>query len=216
MTLPKDMSSVYKNHQALSFDGFVKDLYTSFGMTPNGIEKMFQPYRSEDGPRAHLGTGIQKEQLHPGQNLEDLTTVYKYHIGRQMDGDNIPQSCVQQVTGDTKTVWLNRWCADVLGPATAQAFFGNMLLEIDPNLLHDFHIFDLSSWKLTYKLPRPFAKEMYAAVERMTKSFTRYYQVPQHKRNDICHYFKTTESRQRRANMSDRDIAIAAQAMFWA
>ena len=210
------MSSVYKNHQTLSFDGFVKDLYTSFSMTPSGIEKMFQPYRSEDGPRAHLGTGVQKEQLHPGQNLEDLTAVYKSHIGRQMNWDNIPRSCVQQVSGDTKIVWLNRWCADVLGPATVQAFFGNMLLEIDPNILHDFHVFDISSWKLTYKIPRPFAKEMYTAGERMTESITRYYQVPQHKRNDMCHYFKITESRQRRANMNDRDIAIAAQAMFWA
>ena len=95
-----------------------------------------------------------------------------------------------------------------------KAFFGNVLLELDPNLLNDFHQFDANSWMLLYQYPRPLAKPMFRAHDNGAEAFTRYFQLPATERKP-CHYIKTVEAKQRKAEMSDRDIDIVAQGMFW-
>ena len=81
---PKDMSTIYKNSATLTFDGFIRDLYTSFGMTLQGIQKMWQPHPSKTQDKAsqeiHLGQGIHREQLHPGEHLEQMTGKYLQKI----------------------------------------------------------------------------------------------------------------------------------------
>lgn len=64
ITSPKDISTVYKKFQTLTFDGFIKDMYIVFGMSPDGIAKMFGDNKTVDlgsQQHAHLGTGVQKE-----------------------------------------------------------------------------------------------------------------------------------------------------------
>ena len=224
ITSPKDISSVYKNPQVLTFDGFIKDVYVNFGMSSTGVAQIFEPVTFKDGKTssplgqqyAHLATGIQREQLHPGENLDNLIETYLTYIEQQMDWDKLPDSCIMQSLPGKKVVSLRNWCADVLGRATAQAFIGAALLEVDPHLLEDFHTFDSNSWMLLYQYPRIFAKPMFEAIERNTQAFTRYFQLPVEKRDQMCHYIKTVEGKQRKAGMSDRDIAISAQCFFWA
>ena len=160
---------------------------------------MFEPVAFKDGKAssplhqryAHLATGIQKEQLHPGENLDSLFGTYLDHFKRQMDWDKIPSSCTIQVSPGKKVVSLRNWCANVFGEATAAAFFGNALLELNPRLLEDFHTFDSASWMLLYQYPRVFGKPVFAAMERGTQAFTRYFELPIEKRTTMCHYIKT-------------------------
>lgn len=224
ITSPKDISSVYKNSQLLTFDGFIKDMYGNFRMSATGIAQIFEPVSSKDGKAssplgqqyAHIGTGVQREQLHPGDNLDKLINTYISHIKQQMNWAKVPKSCLIQALPGKKVVSIRNWCADVLGQATTQAFFGSILLEHNSQLLEDFHTFDSNSWKFLYRYPRAFAKPMFEAIEKGTEAFTRYFQLPTEKRNQMCHYVKTVEAKQRRAGMSDRDIAISAQGLFWA
>lgn len=217
ITSPKDIAAVYKNPQTLTFDGFVKDMYGQFGMAPAGIAKMFgQMSSGEYQQQVHLGTGVQREQLHPGQNLDQLITIYLHHIEQQMDSTKIPDTSEALGSNGEKMISLWKWCAAVLGPASAEAFFGKSLLKLDPNLLEDFHTFDSQSWKLLYQYPRMFARPMFKALERGTQTFTRYFQLPIEERSDACHYMKTVEVKQRKAGMTDRDIAIAGHMFFWA
>jgi hypothetical protein len=68
---------------------------------------------------------------------------------------------------------------------------------------------------LTYKYPPFLAKKMHAARTVGQKAFVRYFELPPAKRTNACYYIKTVEAKQRKAGMSDRDIAIAAQMFFW-
>ena len=223
ITSPKDVATVYKHPDTLTFEGFVKDMYVSLGMSNEGIAKMFGASASKDIPgtrptdqkQAHLGVGVQREQLHPGEHLDDLIATYVKHIKRQMKWENIPEICKAKSVGDQKVVSVRKWCEDVLGHATVEAFFGNVLLELEPSLLDGFHQFDSNSWMLLYQYPRPFARPMFRALDKGAEAFTRYFQLPVTKRQP-CHYIKTVESKQRQAGMSDRDIGIAAQGLFWA
>ena len=213
VTSPKDVATIYKHIDTLTFEGFVKDLYASFGMSPKGQAKMFVDPVTQK--HAHLGTGIQKEQLHAGTNLDDLLSIYLKHIKRQVKLENVPASCQEQSVPGEKVVHLRKWVEEVLGLATVEAFFGTVLLELEPNLLNNFHQFDSNSWKLLYKYPRPFAKPMFHALDKGNEAFTQYFQLAMDKRQP-CHYIRTVEAKQRKAEMSDRDIGITAHAFFWA
>ena len=166
-------------------------------------------------PRFHIGTTVRREQLYAGPHLEDLTAVYLVHLEKQMNLENIPACCIVQ-SSPKEVVSLRKWCAEVIGKATIQAFFGSSLLELAPTLLKDFYTFDANSWKLMYGYPRAFAKVMYHAKDRNTEAFIRYFELPAEERRDACHYMRALEVNQRKAGMTNRDIALAAQMFFWA
>ena len=220
---PKDMSTVYKNITTLTFDGFIRDLYTTFGMSKDGIRLMWQAQSPEGKETAgssshrqyHLGEGVHRQQLHPGDQLEDITSKYLDVIRRRLSWDEIPDNAASPSTEKKKIVSLYSWCAAVLGNATIQALFGSALLEIEPRLLEYFSIFDEESWKLTFQLPLLLAKRMHAAKDSSRKAYVRYFQLPSEKRAGACHYIRTVEAKQRQAGMNDRDIGIAAQMFFW-
>ena len=224
VTTPEDIADVYKNHHALTFDGYVRDMYAAFSMSPEGIAKMFEPATSKNDKATalpsqqsvHLGMGIHREQLYAGKHLEDLSKVYLARIEQQQNWTKIPKSAVLRSVHEEKSVFLRGWLEDVLGRATAQAFFGKRLLEIEPELLAHFHSFDTNSWMLLYQYPRLFAGEMYAAIDKGTKAFTKYFALPKQERSDGCHYIQAVEAKQVKAGVSVRDIAIAGQNLFWA
>ena len=78
------MVTVYKSVTKLTFDGFIRDLYTTFGKSNEEIRLMWQAQLSKgqgsadlpDSRTVHLGQGVHREQLHPGDELEETTTKY--------------------------------------------------------------------------------------------------------------------------------------------
>ncbi|KAI9848166.1 MAG: hypothetical protein M1837_000840 [Sclerophora amabilis] len=199
-------------------------MYTSFGMSSAGVEKMYTsiPSKTDEASegitqqRAHLGTGIQKEQLHGGPHLEDLTATYMAHIEQQVDWRNLPHKRMVRSSSDEKVVSLQSLCGEVLGIATMHAFYGKPLLELAHGYLDLFLTFDSNSWMLMYQYPRAFAKAMYEARDRGTEIFTRYSELTPEERREACQYVRNVEEKSRKAGMTVRDIAIANQTFFWA
>lgn len=213
---PKDHLTVYKNPTVLTFDGFIRDLYTTFGMSKDGIQKMWQAQSAkvQDKPiEVHLGQGIHREQLHPGSHLEDITVVYLREIEQRLRWDRIPDLVTN--TRPEKVVSLYEWCAEVLGNATIQALFGNALLDLEPRLLEYSYTFDSESWKLTFQLPPLLAKRMHDAKDQSRAAYISYFKTPPEKRPGTCYYLRGVEKKQRQAGMTDEDIGIAAQMFFW-
>lgn len=217
------MSTVYKNTTTMTFDGFIRDLYTTFGMSKEGIAKMWQSHGSKPqddmgppkGQQVHLGQGVHRQQLHPGDQLEDITTKYVQQIEQQLLWEGIPNEYTLEPIEKHKVVNLYDWCAAVLGNAAIRALFGDVLFELEPRLLEYFYIFDSESWKLTFQLPPLLAKRMHTAKDSSREAYVRYFQLPMEQRQGACHYIRTVEAKQRKAGMSERDIGIAAQMFFW-
>lgn len=219
---PKDMATVYKNTISLTFDGFIRDLYTTFGMSKEGIKLMWQthPTKSSDistpnTKRFHLGEGVHREQLHPGPQLEDITGKYLDQFQQRLVWHEIRGSIVSAGAQEGKVVTLYDWCADVLGHAAMNALFGDALLGLEPHLLEYFYTFDEESWKLTFQLPPLFARTMHKAKDDGRNAYIRYFRLPADQRSGVCHYIRTVEAKQRKAGMNDTDIAVAAQMFFW-
>lgn len=220
---PKDMLTVYKNTTALTFDGFIRDLYTTFGMSKDGIRLMWQANSPQAGQgtsepnsrQVHLGQGVHRQQLHPGDHLEDITAKYLDQIEQQLLWEGITDPSMTEPTEKGQLVDLWHWCATVVGNAAVTALFGNALLKIEPRLLDYLFMFDSESWKLTFQLPPFLARRMHIAKDKGREAFIRYFQVPAEKRPGICYYLRMVEAKQRQAGMNNRDIAIAAQMFLW-
>ena len=220
---PKDMSTVYKNMASLTFDGFIRDLYTSFGMSKEGVRLMWQANGFQAGHgtsepnsrQVHLGQGIHRQQLHPGDQLEDITTKYLDQIEQRLLWKAMADVSMTEPTGKGQVVDLWHWCAAILGNAAMQALFGNVLLEIEPRLLDYSYTFDSESWKLTFQLAPLLARRMHSAKDKSREAFIRYFRLPAEKRPGTCYYLRTVEAKQRQAGINNRDIGIAAQMFFW-
>ena len=220
---PIDMATAYKNTTTLKFDGFARDMCATFGMSQDGIRRMWQVQSSKakeitesSGDRQiNIGVALHRQQLLPGDHLEDITSKYLDQIRQSLIWAKIPDKSTSPSTEKRKVVSLYSWCAAVFGNATVQALFGNVLLELEPRLLEYYNIFDDESWKLTYQLPTLFAKRMHAALDSSREAYIRYYQLPSEKRAGACHYIRTVEAKQRQVGMNDRDIALHAQMFFW-
>lgn len=50
--------------------------------------------------------------------------------------------------------------------------------------------------------PRFFAGKMYAAIDKGTKAFTKYFGLTKKERSDGCHYIQAMETKQVKAEMS--------------
>ncbi|MCJ1405067.1 hypothetical protein MMC11_008293 [Xylographa trunciseda] len=62
-----------------------------------------------------------------------------------MERENVPEIRKAESLTDQKVVSIRKWYEDILGHAIVEAFFGNVLLELEPSLLDDFFQFDANS-----------------------------------------------------------------------
>ena len=209
------MSLVYRNTTSLSFDDFIFDLHVQFGMSPKGQDLMWNASKGKS--LVHIANDLHRAQLLPGEHLDNLTDCMQAQIEHRLSWEQIAADRNQGVqgVGEQKLLSLYRLCADVLVSATSVAFFGDALLSVDENFINDFHAFDGDSWMLTYRYPRPFARKMYHGKDMNTEAFTKYFQIPLKDRPGVCYYVRSLESRQRKAGMSVRDIAISIQLFYW-
>lgn len=83
------------------------------------------------------------------------------NIHQSLGWDCIPSNITRSSTSDTKTLSLLGWCREILLDSATRSFFGDRLLEVEPDLFETFFDFDDNSWKLTYKLPRFMSQDRY-------------------------------------------------------
>lgn len=87
MTSSEAVSVVFKDTEHLTFDEYIRDMMIQFGTTPEAVAKMWQPPSThrlnspdlQPNPRSksflHLSEGFYRQQLHPGEKLDNLQDV---------------------------------------------------------------------------------------------------------------------------------------------
>ncbi|KAL8921810.1 MAG: hypothetical protein Q9208_005567 [Pyrenodesmia sp. 3 TL-2023] len=224
VTKPEHYAEVYRNTASLSFDKFVRGMHESFLMSPPGVEKMWEvPMAHEKhlapAGRKHLlqrSTDFHRLQLLPGPRLEELNARFLTSIGRGTKWSNLPKSCILSSTSDSMVVSLYTWCGEVLVDAASRAFYGDVLVDTEPQVIRDFLAFDEYSWMSLYQYPPYFAKAMTAPRDRVMEAFNRYVALPAERKQDSAYYTKALEEEQIKAGMSSRDRAIGFQIFHWA
>lgn len=198
-----------------------------FGGSQDAVDKMWQqPSEDRSGVAllsrnplhknlARLGEDFYRQQLHPGTELENLQSHFLPNIHKSVTFDNISDRAITSSTKGEKTISLLAWVREVLMDSATRSFFGNRLLEIDPNIFQSFFDFDDNSWKLTYHLPHMFAREMYAAKKNATDSLLKYFKLPKEERPGEAWLVRTLESEMRHLGIGESDIACFLMMIYW-
>lgn len=227
ITSAEDISAVYKNVESFTFDTFVRDVMVAFGASPSAVDKMWLfPSKNGHGftatvPNpsnkclAQLTRDFHKQQLHPGDHHRELSDKFLFYIDGSLNWECISAEIVIDDDGFLKRISLKKWCRDVLLQAATKAFFGESLLEIQPDLLNNFFNFDDNSWMLMYRFPRFLAKTMYRAKEAAIDGLERYFKTQKECRNDAAWFVQTLETEQRRLGIGERDIATSMLMVYW-
>lgn len=198
-----------------------------FGGSEDAVQKMWQnPGKDGNGKvllspnpfhknLAKLAADFYWQQLHPGTNLEELQNQFMPNIHKSLNYENISENSIISSTTGEKTVSLLGWVREVLLGSATKAFFGDRLLQIEPKMFQSFFDFDDNSWKLTYHLPRMFAKEIYGAKQQATEALVKYFQTPKEERPGAAWIIQTLESEMRNLGIKDPDIACFLMMIYW-
>lgn len=233
MTSSQDVAVVYRNIEQLTFDEYIRGMMLQFGATPAAVDKMWRKPTSSDflssndlqpnpllKPLAHLSDGFNRQQLHPGERLDVLQNTFLGNIHKSLTWENMsPKVILSSVPGKestrTRTVSLIAWTREVLLDGATRAFFGDALLEIDPQLFDSFFAFDDNSWKLTYKIPRPWSTEMYASKQKAQDALKKYFMLPKDKRPGAAWIIQTLETEMKARGIDESDISAFLMMIYW-
>ncbi|KZF26779.1 cytochrome P450 [Xylona heveae TC161] len=228
ITGPADVSVAYKNTATLTMDIFLQELMKGFEISPAAIGKMYWHPGSDGSGQTllspnphrkslvHLTTDLYRQQLHPGEKMETLGNLVCDHISMYLSWNNMtgPEYVVAE-GNDFKDISLLHLCEHVLLNAATRSFFGDKLLEIDPDMLKSFLQYDGLSWKLMYRLPTFLAKDMHGAKHRLIRALEIYFSLPKDERPGANWFMQTQEMEQRALGVEVKDMAKLVAMIYW-
>lgn len=221
LTSTHDIAAVYRNTTTLSFEDGVKDTMHNFGVTEDGSEKIWRRGYQGVYPNpskksfAVLSWDLNKVQLHPGKNLDNLTDKFMAFIDGFLHWHSLPLDAVLRESAYSKKMSLMGFCQGVLVDAGSRAIFGRRLTDISPDLAKHFHVFDQKSWQLIYQLPPNFAKKMHAAKNEVTRALAQYIESPRETKKDQAWIIGAMEAEMKALDMKIEDKAIMLFMMYW-
>ena len=193
----------------------------SIGVSEDGIVKLWRCPKDTNSstqlhkPLAHAGEDFYRDQLLPGDHLDVLWKRIFQYIDSSMQWDKLPQSAIIDRTSESYALSLLEWTRDVLLKAVTTAFFGDRLLELEPQLLKYFAAFDDESWKLTYKYPRSMSKKMYIAKDKMLAGIEAWLRLPKNKRPEGAWLIQKLEAETNEAGITVHDLAAMVTSLVW-
>ena len=102
--------------------------------------------------------------------------------------------------------------------SATRAFFGDRILDIDPEFIRDLITFDDDNWMFCFKIPPLFstkAKNVYAANSKMVKALTKYFGLTLEKRPGAAWMLQTFETEMRALDIDNQQIASMIALMYW-
>ena len=226
LTHAHDVAEVNKNVEQLTYNEYITDMMQAFGATSKGAKKMWEPgcsVKAEDlktpkdaqKPLVLLVEEQIRRQLLPGPLRDDLQAVLLQTICDSVNWENMaPKVVLSQSATDRKVSLLELTRGALLAGAT-RSFFGPALQELEPNMFSSFFAFDDLSWKLTYRVPRPFSNDMHAAKDVAQGALTKYFKMPIERRPGACWLVRTMEAEMKGQGIQESDIAAFVMMMYW-
>ncbi|ERF70298.1 hypothetical protein EPUS_06339 [Endocarpon pusillum Z07020] len=206
----------------------VRELASSFGVSNSALyEFSRQPLGEKDdvvsrktgikNPRlkslSQLNNDFWKQQLLPGERYSELQERFLGYIETSLiQADTSNKSATCEAANHEHTS-LMEWTQSVLIDAGVRAFFGDKLLELEPDLPKHFLKFNNEQWKLWHKWPK--TTQMRAAKSQCIKTMQQYLALPKHERPGAAYMVEIMETTQRALGIPEDDIAIVLFMLLW-
>lgn len=162
----------------------------------------------QDKPVKEICLMLFRHFLNPGHNLDTLLDVLLGSIHQRMSWNMISESLIDPNHSQDCTLSLSQWAQDVLLEGATKSFFGDTLLEIEPQLLDSFAMFDETSWKLSYRIPEMFAGDCKKSKAIGEQALGRFFDLPIEQRPDTSLVICEIEKVLRIAGIGSADMGI--------
>ena len=228
VTNDRDVTTTLRNVEDLAFNDFVKGLLVRSGASPEGVDTIFDKpaldsvfFESNphvdwrNKPLSYFCERIIRTQLISRERLSTFQASVLERIHGRLTIDTIPPEVVVNESIDGKVISLHAWARHTILEAMTMSLYGESFLEIDPTFLNTFHRFDSESWKLTFKIPSMFAKEMLMGKRQLQHTFDKYYETSASQRADACWMSKSLEAELRAEGHSTKDVSTYLLLLYW-
>lgn len=206
---PADAAEVYKNAASFAFDRVVQQLQRTFGISEGTMMATWGSSKENDSKSGsskardknlgELSMEFWRTQLVRQEGYSDIESKLFQHVSAILD----QQVSRAEATGGE--ISLSKLTTEVIIGAALRAFFGESLLEMQPDLVETYVAFDKESWKLWFRWP--FSKSMYAKKAAVEDSLRKWITLPQERRLGRSYIVKMVEQTQRALGTPDPDLA---------
>ena len=220
MTSPDQIAKIYRNTSELTFDTFIRDTLGALGASKLAVDKWIPPRSAKHDlcdaaatrtnlsvDFTHVGQRLCQRQLLPGTELESVQKVLLEGIHDAMLMSKIKPQITLESYPKGRRISLMGWCREVLLESATRTFFGDRLMQIEPNLLQSFFKFDASSWKLNYGYPRALSRDMLTARDEICTALEIYFKLPVPQRPGTSWLISNLETEMRKLDIDDKDLA---------
>lgn len=216
-----DATAFYNNASTLSWDSFLRDCLTGFGVNPKRLDKLWCPSttRSEINPSGkniiNLTEELYRKHLLPGENFEVLMSRLKQNLEDYLSHDRVFESFGHGSGNSTQKISLLQLCGDVLINVTQAALFDPVLFRIDPTMTAGMQTFTDELWKLLYPCPGIDAREVKALRSQYHRAFLSYMRLPKEARTKEAWMISTLIDQYREFNIDEDDAASMMVMVYW-
>ena len=221
------MSTAYKNGTTLTYDPVIMDLMSAIGVSNSGIMDLYRQPKEKDpifdssiscyNPQrkclVHFQRNLYHHELSPGEKYNVLQERFLGLIDKAMSTQNLAQDRTPSSSSSDVLFSLRKFTQRVLTSAGTAAFFGERLLQLDPDFLQNFADFDDHNWMLWYKWPN--ASLMRTPKAKVLRTLERYLSLPKDQRSGTAWKIDKLEDSQKQLGMKIEDIAAVMMTLQW-
>ena len=232
----KDVTDMWKQTAALSYDPFVSGVFQAFGMSRKFVKVVFRNdpgslVRNEarmsslllnENPQrkcyVHLQSDWLKTQLLSKDKLGELQGKFYDSLEEALKWENLSLSCIVQSKTDdnSKLISLVKFSRHTISHCGMQTFLGKGLRKIAPSFPEDYRNYEDDSWKIFFQYPSFMARDVHAAKERAIRGLSDYLLLPESERADLAWIFQTMSKELRSLDLQEHDIAGIVMMILWA
>lgn len=199
---PDDSTAVYRSSTTMSFYKVVEQLQRTFKISePTMLAAWKTPQSKEDDVTQSMA-GISNPGL---KSLADLSMEFwkaqvagtEYGAVESKFASLLSEELVKEVASAEEratTIKLLPLVQRVFLTAGMRTFFGEKLLELDPDFVAKFIAFDDESWKLWFRWP--FSKKMFENKRRVEESLETWLKLPRVERGELGYLVDVVENTQ--------------------
>ncbi|KAF2010561.1 cytochrome P450 [Aaosphaeria arxii CBS 175.79] len=210
---PDDSTTVYRNTTTMTFIKIVEQLQRTFRISETTMRIAWALPRSKEEDRVQTIAGVPNPGL---KSLGDLSMDFwrtqvagkEYGAIEAKFSRLIADDLAKEVALADKrdgVLKLLPLMQRVFLSAGLRTFFGEKLLEVDPDIVAKFIAFDDESWKLWFKWP--LSHKMFANKQRVEDSLEKWLKLPREERVGLAYLVDTIEKTQLAIGTPVEDLA---------
>ncbi|RAH68512.1 cytochrome P450 [Aspergillus aculeatinus CBS 121060] len=207
LSSPKHISELYKDTVSFNRDLMSKELYHRAGMPRRVVDRIFDvdpkaPYNVNSARCMHstdVMMALYRQHLSPGKGLDDLLA------------DQIAPCILKALAPKTMPA-----PASVFVKGIAEAYYGPVLWEIEPNFVEWYMVWERVNSKFIFGLPAFLSRDMQTARRHLVGTFSKYFTLPQEQRERGNWWVQAVEGVLRQDKLNDHEIGCMFMLQTWA